>query len=750
MNSSELDHLFDKPISRQSSDRLGFSRLTEALANAIDEHPNSSNLVLGLDGPWGSGKSSILELLQGELRARHNNLGKTGVGLVVIEFSPWLITNRTALITSFFSLLSKAIDRATSRAFPWWNPCTLRYWLKIKKLRTQLHDFSTIVAIASTATIAFDPTMTSAAIVRGSSAIGKITKPNKETLEKRKRDLEDRLGDLAKTNDNFRILVLIDDLDRLDPRDAVEVLRLVKAVADFPAVTYLLAHDRNVLADAIKENRNASDGHAYMEKILQFSFKVPPLEPFRLREWLKDEIEVLFPGEVIFESERAQAVLDVWAGRLLRTPRDVKRLLFAVRSIWKDLESKVDLLDLIWLQMVKEKAASSSTDLYGWVTRYLQSLDAVSRGGMIVGRKEDSTSLSRILSGLGWRIRQAGSDDSDMDVHFLNKILAGITQSFLDDSSNEKVWTHSLSNDNLQEFRESKRLSSPWHWRLYFAHEPPSHAIIDDEWTTLIHAASKSTDHLQHGILTLLQHGTTDWRDLGDQLLDRVTHAAKRGTLNDPKSWLIAVFLSFDRLRKYSKEVPFFTMDKLTDRTFHIMAQAIFAILSDDDRATAIQFIFVEGQNLGLAAEMLRRQYALSKKDSSDAFEGRNLNAEEQKIAIHGQLYLFDQMSTEAFLQSSSPYDILFAWYEITGSTNAPSAFLNNAFSTDEGLLHALDALKQVTSTEQKNVPHVPEGLLSPFVDTISVRARLKSLAASGGNYAAQATELLELWWESK
>ena len=623
--------------------------------------------------------------------------------------------------------------------------------MKIKQLRTQLHDFSTILAIASKATVAFDPTITSASLASGSSAIGKITSPPKETLDTRKRDLEKQLRDLAKTYSNFKVLVIIDDLDRLDPQDAIEVLRLVKAVADFPAVAYLLAYDRNVLADAIQEHRNVADGHSYLEKILQFSFKVPPLEPFKLRQWLKDEIQELFPDEVNFESERAQAVLDTWAGRLLRTPRDVKRLLFAVRGIWKDLQSKVDLLDLVWLQMIKEKAASSSADLYGWVTRYLQSIDAVAIGGMIVGRSEDSAELGRILRELGWRVRESGNDGSDMDVHYLNKILAGITKSFLDESAlGKKPWTHELSRETLQQFREQMRLSSPWHWRLYFALEPPSHAITDEEWVALVQAARKTTHDLQHAILTLLQQGTADRKDLGDQLLDRVTHAAKTGTLDSPRTWIIAIFLTLQQLRKCSKDYIPYGMDTLADRMFHIMTRSIFSLLGEVDRTEVIQCIFVEGNNLGLAAEMFRRQYALSKKAGSDATEKPYLNEKELKIALKGQLHLYNGMSTETFLQSSSPHDILYAWSEITESKSAPSKFLNKALNTDEGLFQTLNALKCVTSTEQNNIPHLPEGWLSPFVDIIALKARLKTFADSGGIYVAPANELLEHWWASR
>ena len=750
-NSMIEERLIDRPIVDTQDDLLGFGKLTGAIANLIYEQPNSSNLILGLDGPWGSGKSSVLQLLQKELDFKLEEQSDTGVGLIVVPFSPWLITNRTALITAFFGQLVDAVDRATRRAVPWWNILKFRKRMKFTSLRKELHHFSALVAIGSTATSNFDPTLTSDVVAGSAKVIESVTGSNDPTLEQRKTDLILRLKDIALNDSTFRVLVLIDDMDRLDPEDTIEVLRLVKAVADFPAVTYLLAYDRNALADAIEKNRKGADGNAYMEKNLQFSFKIPPLEPFRLRQWLKLEIEGLTKDKVAIESMQAETVLDLWAGRLLKTPRDVKRLLFAVRAIWKDLESKVDLLDLIWLQMVKEKAGSSSANLYGWVIRYLQSLDAIALGGVVVGKKEDCNELAKILKELGWRVRDDVDEGSSIDFHYLNRLLAGVTQSYMFELADEKKrWSHEVSKDELQEFREAKRLSSPWHWRLYFAFETPSHAITDDEWTALTQAAEKSAEDLAHSILTLLERGMIGRPDLGDQLVDRIQHAAKQGNLDQPKNWIFAVVCSATNLRRHSKELPLFVTDTMFDRTVHTMIRHVFGVLDADERKEVVHFVFVESPNVSLAAELFRHQYAAKKAGGVDESEKLYLTDSELKCAADGQLKLYTALSAQDFIELSSPYDVLFAWREITESKDGPSTFLSKAFETDEGFLNSLSALKAVTSTQQNGVPHLPEGYLRPFVDTVALKSRLENLAISGGVNASQASDLLSLWWEAR
>ena len=107
-----MDHLIDKPISDSEEDLLGFNTLSIMLADTILAQANRSNFAIGIDGPWGSGKSSILRLLRKELANRESHKNNDGVGLILVQFAPWLISNQTALIAEFFKELEKAMDVA--------------------------------------------------------------------------------------------------------------------------------------------------------------------------------------------------------------------------------------------------------------------------------------------------------------------------------------------------------------------------------------------------------------------------------------------------------------------------------------------------------------------------------------------------------------------------------------------------------------------------------------------------------------
>ena len=273
-----MDHLIDKPISDSDEDLLGFNTLSITLLDTIHAQADRSTFAIGIDGPWGSGKSSILRLLIKELENRESRHTSDGVGLIVVQFSPWLISNQTALIAEFFKQLEKAIDVASRRTKPVhsfrdWN--TLRKWSAIRKrsigkkfraARKAMHKFAGLTALASTAAVAMDPTFSSVLTSSALSRFGRAIRPSTRSLEALKSQLDDYLGEIAEVDKTFRILIIIDDLDRLDPRDALEVLRLVKAVADFPAVSYLLAYDKRSLASAISKSDLIEDGDAYLKR----------------------------------------------------------------------------------------------------------------------------------------------------------------------------------------------------------------------------------------------------------------------------------------------------------------------------------------------------------------------------------------------------------------------------------------------------------------------------------------------------
>ncbi len=752
MNSSRQknhENVLDIPISESGSDRLGFTEIASTYVEIITSQPNSASIILGLDGSWGSGKSSLLELLKNTLNEKTAKKRDDQIGTITVPFSPWLVTTRVELLKEYFDQLENGIDRASvsikSNRF---INATQRKALKsaseyIRKYRRH------VIPILTTAAAA-DPTMLSGLSAAGVATLSKLVELSGDRavpLEEIKDGLKKKLGDIAKEDSSFRILVVIDDLDRLDPEEAVEVLRLVKAVGDFPSITYLLAYDRKALARAVSKGKRGVDGDAYLEKIVQFSFKVPPPEPFRLRNWLKSEISDRYPHDANYQSEHANAVFDIWAGRLLHTPRDVKRLLFSIQVIWPKLRSKVDLLDLVWLEMVKEKASRPDADLYSWTTAYLQSLDAVAIGGRFAGAKESNDELTKILKNLGWRERTSSDDLSGIDPHDLDKLLAGITRSQLHEEETTD-WTHNAESHELQSWRERKRLSSPWHWRFFFALDAPSHAITDVEWAALAQAGERLVDSLFSAISKLLEIRRETRTDAGDQIVDRIIYQQENGILQNPDRWLLVIIRHFQELQSVSKPGGIFAgFNRRIDRQIKPLVRSIIMNLDEVSRNDILRKIFGDSRNMEIAAELFRDQFHESKKPQPD---GLFLSEKELSDICASQLEIYRALTPNTFVHCSDPWTILFAWYDATNCKEEPSQFLNATFESDEGLIKTLEALKRVTSSAQNGVPHIPDSDLDIFVDTKELKARLQHIASSKTSAAQDAKGLLEVWWSTE
>ena len=101
----------DRALSAGDEDKLGFRDVAARIALSLVDHASDNGLVIGVEGAWGSGKSSLVYLIEDELRKLPDGQRPT-----VINFRPWLIGNRDALIRSLFSELSNKLDEIALKA----------------------------------------------------------------------------------------------------------------------------------------------------------------------------------------------------------------------------------------------------------------------------------------------------------------------------------------------------------------------------------------------------------------------------------------------------------------------------------------------------------------------------------------------------------------------------------------------------------------------------------------------------------
>src|SRR5687768_17392863 len=87
----------DNPIRSKTEDSLGRDRVARSIARAVREADASEGYVIGILGPWGSGKTSLLNLVKEELAA--------APALTIVEFNPWMFSGAEQLVEAFFNEL---------------------------------------------------------------------------------------------------------------------------------------------------------------------------------------------------------------------------------------------------------------------------------------------------------------------------------------------------------------------------------------------------------------------------------------------------------------------------------------------------------------------------------------------------------------------------------------------------------------------------------------------------------------------
>jgi hypothetical protein len=209
----------DPPIRRKKEDRLNRARFAEALAEQIAGVPGQGGVVFGLLGSYGSGKTSILNMVEETLKEDLE-------GPVVLWFNPWLFSGTEQLVEHFFEELAAQLLEEPDDRLRRIGEVLERYGKLLGPLRY-------VPGVGRYAEGAEKATG-----ILGGLLKGREEKP--VSVRSRRRELERALNNL-----NGKIMIFIDDLDRLSRKDEIQdVIRLVRLNATLPNLVFVMAFDR--------------------------------------------------------------------------------------------------------------------------------------------------------------------------------------------------------------------------------------------------------------------------------------------------------------------------------------------------------------------------------------------------------------------------------------------------------------------------------------------------------------------------
>jgi predicted KAP-like P-loop ATPase len=324
---TEAQHTNDNPIRTPVEDALGIDPFAQVIAHSIRTMQAPEGFVIAINGPWGSGKSSAVNLV-----THHLSDARTNGDFDILSFSCWWFRGEEALAISFFNELTAVIGDSIEEAQN-----------ILPKLRDKMIQTGPLLqALADSAAPG------SGHLMKAITQMLQKSESENETVEQ----LHDQLRDALARSDK-RILVVIDDIDRLSPEEAIQMFRLIKSVGHLPNVIYLLAYDRE-LAERVVHERFPSEGPHYLEKIVQNVFELPNPRIPDLHSLLLQNVERICQPDI--SEEAVVHFLNIFhevVAPEIRTPRDVVRLTNAISVTWSAIAGEVNLGDFVGVEAMR-------------------------------------------------------------------------------------------------------------------------------------------------------------------------------------------------------------------------------------------------------------------------------------------------------------------------------------------------------------------------------------------------------------
>lgn len=281
--------------------------------------------VINIDGMYGAGKSSLMKYI------KHDILGKDDV---VIDFFPWRYPSREKLIENFFTILSSALSRYFGS-----NIANLlnRYVSAI------IRDYGAYRGIAKTV----------------DELVHTSHDSNKLFVE-----IREKLTALQKP-----IFIFLDDVDRLKSNEIWAVCYLIRDMANFPYLYFIIASDMEYVERSLGEVlSNKDEANMYLKKIINLNIPLPQANDADVYKQLEEGIKAALSEKEIDTKEIVKIVESIKKSSTTKhiknafsDYREVKRFLSSLRfslSAYptKEFKENINVIDFIWLEIIKFKS----------------------------------------------------------------------------------------------------------------------------------------------------------------------------------------------------------------------------------------------------------------------------------------------------------------------------------------------------------------------------------------------------------
>ena len=223
--------LLDSPIEKPEEDKFDFYSEALHIATTLSQLPESNAVSVAVLSPWGNGKTSFVNLIKYAIK--HGNDGQPLFEHIIIDFNPRQSKNIDSIQEDFFKALTEAIPDEY-------------------KIRSKISKYLENIGIQD---------------------IHPLAKVFSGILKESKCDATDEIND-ALDSLGKRLIVFIDDFDRLTDKEIIETLKLIDNNAAFRHTVFITAYDETAVSHALEKYETAK-GIAYIDKFFTLRFHLP-------------------------------------------------------------------------------------------------------------------------------------------------------------------------------------------------------------------------------------------------------------------------------------------------------------------------------------------------------------------------------------------------------------------------------------------------------------------------------------------
>jgi len=674
-------------------------------------------MVIGLEGKWGSGKTSLLNFLRDELVAAQDE------GIHTITIAPWLNGDTSSLVASLFEPMTAILKKKEDELGQTDGDQARARMAEVSQL-LRTYGPKTARRAASIANVVgyFVP---GAQIVAGaldaSASAAEQVLPTETTPSELKQEIGRKIQDL-----NIGFVVILDDLDRLEPEQAVEVIRLVRSVADFPRVAYLMCYDREVLAQALRTGLKVEDGDLFLQKIVQLTFNIPLPEPFDLRTQFLEETKAIYAE--VMGSEIEGALLDDLKsavdqqGMGLSTPREVKLSLNGIRFVFPQIKDDVYFPDFCRLHLIK----TTNYKLYKWLEAYLSIRSVLVTGDASVASDERAKMGDELKA-----LLPSESIGSPLSIWSFQRFIPGVSE---EEEPQDRVF-NSTSSSVMSESIKLKRLGSPLHYRFYFALTGPKTVMSDQEFENLLELAKsdvkKLTLRFSDEVMKRRGSGKTWFEHVLNRLDDNLISSLDEGQLT---GLILSLSDMMDTALKEDGDHRAFSLslDGIANLVMKNCLSQLQA-LDPDRQAEIVRKIASDGEAINwlvgyfFRSQLFRHGKVGGEAERPDQWEISDEVLEEAIDILKKRISKPDTKSLIPSLPDISAY--LYGWLNITSNDEAVE-WVQDYCKDDEGFINILNHLRGWVMSDKIYHPLSKESV-TQFLDWEETNLRLEQLENS-------------------